>query len=60
LIPKDLEIGRKGRVTKMDNTKGKHSIVHTMMDANFERRFLEMENHLAHLAKLLAFGVMQI
>ena len=28
-----------------------------MMDANFERRFLEMENHLAWLIQFLAIGV---
>lgn len=28
--------------------------MHTIMDANFERNFLEMENHLAQLIELLA------
>jgi len=38
----------------MDNVEEQPSHVHTMMDVNFERRFLVMENSLAHLGELLA------
>jgi len=40
----------------MDNAEQQQFTILTISDANFERRFSEMENHLACLTKLLVAG----
>jgi len=54
LIPKDPDIGQRCKVMEMDDLEEQQFIVYTISNANFERRFLEIENHLAHLVELLA------
>jgi len=56
LILEDPKIGQRCKVTKMDDLEEQQFVVHTMLDVNFERMFLVMENHLDHLAELLAIG----
>jgi len=56
LILEDLEIGQRYRVTEMDDLEEQQSIVCNMSDVDFERRFLVMENHLAHLVELFPIG----
>ena len=52
---KDLEIGGRCKVTE-SYSKEPQLVIHTMTNANFERRFLVMEGHLAQLAELLVVG----